>query len=57
MEFEIISFDAGLRLDGIPALVLWDLVFDLLHPKMTQRHSNQQATGETRCMTKHPRND
>ena len=25
-ESEIISFDAGLRLDGIPALDLWDLI-------------------------------
>ena len=25
-ESEIISLDAGLRLDGIPALVLWDLI-------------------------------
>ena len=26
-ESEIISLDAGLRLDGIPALELWDLIF------------------------------
>ena len=25
-ESEIISLDAGLRLDGIPALDLWDLI-------------------------------
>ena len=25
-ESEIISFDAGLRLDGLPALELWDLI-------------------------------
>ena len=25
-EYEIISFDTGLRLDGIPALDLWDLI-------------------------------
>ena len=25
-ESEVISFDAGLRMDGIPALDLWDLV-------------------------------
>ena len=25
-ESEIISFDSGLRLDGLPALELWDLI-------------------------------
>ena len=29
-ESEIISFDAGLRLDGIPALDLWDLIVAVL---------------------------
>ena len=29
-ESEIISLDAGLRLDGIPALDLWDLIFLVL---------------------------
>ena len=28
-ESEVISFDAGLRMDGIPALDLWDLVIKL----------------------------
>ena len=30
-ESEIISLDAGLRLDGIPALDLWDLIVSILH--------------------------
>ena len=30
-ESEIISLDAGLRLDGIPALGLWDLIVAVLH--------------------------
>ena len=30
-ESEIISLDAGLRLDGIPALNLWDLIVAVLH--------------------------
>ena len=30
-ESEIISLDAGLRLDGIPALDLWDLIVAALH--------------------------
>ena len=29
-ESEIISLDAGLRLDGIPALYLWDLIVAVL---------------------------
>ena len=28
-EAEIISVDAGLRMDGIPALTLWDLVIEV----------------------------
>ena len=34
-ESEIISLDAGLRLDGIPALELWDLIVSVLG-NMTQ---------------------
>ena len=30
-ESEIISLDAGLRMDGIPALDLWDLIVAVLH--------------------------
>ena len=36
-ESEIISLDAGLRLDGIPALELWDLIVSVLGNK-TQNH-------------------
>ena len=32
-ESEIISLDAGLRMDGIPALDLWDLIVAVLHGK------------------------
>ena len=39
-ESEIISFDAGLRLDGIPALDLWDLIVAVLHGDTYQ--SNQE---------------
>ena len=38
-ESEIISLDAGLRLDGIPALNLWDLIVAVLHGNTNQ--SNQ----------------
>ena len=30
-ESEIIPLDAGLRLDGVPALDLWDLIVTVLH--------------------------
>ena len=30
-ESEVISLDAGLRLDGIPAFDLWDVVIEALH--------------------------
>ena len=39
-ESEIISFDAGLRLDGIPAVDLWDLIVAVLHGNTYQ--SNQE---------------
>ena len=39
-ESEIISLDAGLRLDGIPALDLWDLIVVVLHGNTYQ--SNQE---------------
>ena len=31
LDWKIISLDAGLRMDGIPALTLWDLVIEALH--------------------------
>ena len=30
-EAEIISFGAGLRMDGIPTLTFWDLVIEIFH--------------------------
>ena len=39
-ESEIISLDAGLRLDGIPALDSWDLIVAALHGNTVQ--SNQE---------------
>ena len=43
-ESEIISLDAGLRLDGIPPLDLWDLIVTVLHGNT---HQNDQVR-ETR---------
>ena len=42
-ESEIISLDAGLRLDGIPALDLWDLIVAVHHGNTYQ--SNQDRRG------------
>ena len=35
-ESEVLSSDAGLRMDGIPTLDLWDLVIELLHFSLSQ---------------------
>ena len=35
-EAEVISLDAGLRIDGIPALDLWDLVIEVFHSAPNQ---------------------
>ena len=40
-ESEIISLDAGLRLDGIPALDLWDLIV-LVLGNTTQNHDRTE---------------
>ena len=42
-ESEIISLDAGLRMDGIPALCLWDLIVTVLHGNT---HQNDQVRGD-----------
>ena len=38
-EAEIISLDAGLRMDGIPALDLWNLVIEVFH--RSQNHASK----------------
>ena len=42
-ESEIISLDAGLRMDGISALDLWDLVIDVMHSNPNQKQQDKQA--------------
>ena len=39
-EAEIIHLDAGLRMDGIPVIDLWDLVIEVFHssPQPIQQH-------------------
>ena len=41
-ESEIISLDAGLRLDGIPALDFWDLIFAVLHGNTYQNNQERR---------------
>ena len=36
-EAEVISLDAGLRMDGIPALDLWDLVIEVFHSETNRQ--------------------
>ena len=43
-ESEIISLDAGLRLDGTPALGLWDLIVADLHGNTYQKNDQVRET-------------
>ena len=57
---EMISFDAGLRMEGIPAMKSWDTVIDFLHsPKLeatpsllhqTQILTHQEPPGNIDCV-------
>ena len=40
-EAEVISLDAGLRMEGIPALVLWDQLLEVLAPKACSKIKTQ----------------
>ena len=46
-ESEIVSVDAGLRMDGLLALVLWDLVIEVLGTTHKSPKSSQASTRET----------
>ena len=45
---ELVSLDAGLRLDGIPALTLWDLVIEIFHspPNQINKSKRSGVTGK-----------
>ena len=45
-ETEIISLDAGLRMDGIPALDLWDLVIEVVHSSNQAKKSKENVQGK-----------
>ena len=42
-EADVISLDAGLRMDGIPALDLWDSVIEVFHSSPNQNQQNQRC--------------
>ena len=44
-ESEIISLDEGSRMDGIPALDLWDLVIDVFHSSANQTNKTKDDRG------------
>ena len=47
-EAEIISLDAGLRMDGIPALDLWDLDIKVFHSSPNQsKKTKDQVRGDS----------
>ena len=48
-----ISLDAGLRVDGIPALDLWKMVKGVFHSYPTQTKNPKIKYEENRCMTSH----
>ena len=55
-ESEIISLDAGVRMDGIPALDLWDLVMEVLHSFFQTKPTKPeilQSYRETCCNVQH----
>ena len=50
-ESEIISLNAGLRVDGLLALDLWDMVIEVLHStkdNIQPKHTSHQETGAPR---------
>ena len=48
-ESEIISLDAGLRMDGLPALDLWDLVIEVLGTTQRIPKTNPSMHTGSRC--------
>ena len=53
-EAEVISLDAGLRMDGIPALTLWDFVIEVFHslPNQINKFEGLESQGNLSHNTK-----
>ena len=47
-ESEIISLDAGLRMDGVPALDLWDVMIEVSHSSNTNTKTNSANKGRAK---------
>ena len=45
-EADIISLDAGLRMDGIPALDLWNLVIEVFHCNQNQPSEAKDSSAQ-----------
>ena len=50
-EAEVISPDAGLRMDGIPALDLWDLVIEVFHSSPNQTNKTKDVKESRRNLS------
>ena len=44
-EAEVIAMDAALRLEGLPALMLWDIVIECMHKAMSE-HCDHKAQND-----------
>ena len=49
-ESEIICLDAGLRLDGLPALELWDLIVSVLRNMTQTTDRSQRSQGKINAL-------
>ena len=55
-EAEVISLDAGVRMEGIPALVLWDQIVEVLSPQAAQKkkamlpEKGKRVVAPARCL-------
>ena len=56
-EAEVISLDAGLRMDGIPALDLWDLVIEVFHSSPNQTNKTKDVREPQRNLSATPQSN
>ena len=48
-EAEIIALDAGARMEGLPALMLWDLIIEVFSPAQAKKMSNRPSQIPTKA--------
>ena len=56
-EAEVISLDAGLRMDGIPARDLWDLVIEVFHSSPNQTNKTKDVREPLRNLSATPQSN